>query len=147
MTDTLEEVHRASMMNERASALYGVLCQPGEKLCVIVWDSWPVQIQKPENHRNQRGSWSTKHHGNSLSRLEGCDLEGKPVFTLTLSASTSPRATDEAMAYFILDVEGQAVLTGGFTDKLCGLPGYTMVHLLDNGFRLVTLIASDVVNC
>ena len=71
--------------------------------------------------------------------MEGCDLEGKPVFTLNLSASTSPRATDEAMAYFILDVEGQAVLVGGFTDMLCGLPGYTMVHLLDNGFRLVTL--------
>ena len=135
MTDTLEEIHRATLMNPRASALYGCLAQPGEKLCVVVWDSWPVQVEKPSNHKNQRGTWSTKHHGNSFSRLEGSDLEGRPAFTLNLSASTSPRATDEAMSFFTLHLEAQAGLAGGFTDMLVGLPGYTMVHLFDNGFR------------
>ena len=135
MTETLEEVHRATMMNPRAAALYGPLVQLGENLCVLVWDSWPVLLQKPGNHSNQRGSWSTKHHGNSLSRMEASDLEGRPVFTLNLSASTSPRATDESMSFFNLQLEAQAGLRGGFTDMLVGLPGYTMVHLFDNGYR------------
>ena len=110
MTSTLEEIHRATMMNPRASALYGVLVQPGEKLCVIVWDSWPVNVEKPENHKNQRATWSTKHHGNSFSRLEGSDLEGKPVFTLCLSASISPRATDKAMSFFTLELEALLIM-------------------------------------
>ena len=131
MTDTLEEVHRATMQNPRAAALFSVLLQPGEKLCMMIWDSWPVKIQKSENHRNQRASWSTKHHGNSLSRLEASDLD----FTLPLSASISPRATDESMSYFTLELEGVAVLRGGLTQILVGLPGFRMVHLFDNGFR------------
>ena len=135
MTDTLEEIHRATMMNPRAAALYGVLCPPGSKLCVDVYDSWPVLIEKPGNHKNQRGAWSTKHHGNSLSRMEASDLEGRPVFTLNMSASISPRATDESMCFFNLDIEARAGLRGGLTDMLVGLPGYTMVHLFDNGFR------------
>ena len=71
-------------MNPRAVALYGVLCQPGEKLCVMVWDSWAVQIEKPGNHKDQRATWSTKIHGNAMSRLEASDLEGHPVSTLPL---------------------------------------------------------------
>ena len=90
MTAVLEEVHRATMMNERASAVYGRLArpaipaqpavpaqpgvpaqpvvpaQPAEKLCVFGWDSWPVLTEKAENHHNQRATLSTKHHGNSL---------------------------------------------------------------------------------
>ena len=123
------------MQNPRAAALFSVLCQPGEKLCMMIWDSWPVKIQKSENHKNQRSSWSTKHHGNSLSRLEASDLEGRPVFTLPLSASISPRATDESMTYFTLELEAVAGLRGGLTQILVGLPGFRMVHLFDNGFR------------
>ena len=173
MTAVLEEVHRATMQNERASALYerlakparaaqpavpaqpAVLARPGvpgrpavpaqpavpalpaEKLCVFGVDSWPILTQKPQNHHNQRATWSTKHHGNSLSRLEFCDLEGRPVFLVNLSASTSPRATDEAMCYFNLDMEARTGLRGGLTDKLVGLPGYCVVFLMDNGFRYV----------
>ena len=48
MVDILEEVHRATMMNPRAVALYGPLAQPGEKLCVFAHDGWPVLIEKPE---------------------------------------------------------------------------------------------------
>ena len=140
MTDTLEEVHRATMLNERASALYGVLSQPAEKLCVLVWDSWSVQVQKPGNHKNQRATWSTKHHGNSFSRLEAFDLEGKPIYTLNLSASTSPRATDESISFHFLDVESQAGLQGGLTAMLVGLPGYRVVHFFDNGFRYTTFL-------
>ena len=135
MRDTLEEIHRATLINTRASAVFGVLAQQGEKLCVLAWDSWPVKIQKPSNHRNQRVSYSTKHHGNSLSRMEAADLEGRPVFTLNLSVSSSPRGTDEAMSYYTLQLEAQAGLAGGMTDMLVGLPGYCIVHLFDNGFR------------
>ena len=135
MIQTLEEIHRATMMNPRAAEQYAPLVQPGDKLCVCVWDSYPIKFEKPGNHRDQRASWSTKHHGNSLSRMEAVDLEGRPVFTLPLSASTSPRATDESMSFFILQLEAQAGLRGGMTEMLVGRPGYTMVHLLDNGYR------------
>ena len=135
MTDLLEEVHRATMMNPRASALYGVLCQPGEKLCLLAWDGWPVTIEKPSNHRNQHGSWSTKHHGNSFNCIEAVDMEGRPVFCLCLSNSISPRCTDESMAYYTLELEDVALLQGGFKAVLVGLPGYCLVHLFDNGFR------------
>ena len=135
MRETLEEVWIATMMNPRAMAEYAPLCPPGSKLCVVVWDSYPVKHQKPGNHRNQRASWSTKHHGNSLSIMEAVDLEGRPIFTLNLSASSSPRATDEAMMYLMLQLEANVGLIGGLTAILVGLPGYTMLHLFDNGFR------------
>ena len=135
MIDTLEEMHRATMMNPRAAALYAPLCQPGEKLCVGVWDSWVVEIQKPENHHDQRISYSTKIKGNGLSRLECSDLEGKPVFTNLLGASSSPRGTDESLSFYLLELEAVTGLRGGMTGMLVGRPGYTMVHLFDNGFR------------
>ena len=144
MIDTLEEVHRATMQNPRAAALYSVLCQPGEKLCMVIWDSWPVKIQKPGNHKNQRASWSTKIHGNCLSRMEGSDLEGRPVFKLCTSASTSPRATDEAIAFFTLEMEMVTGQRGGLTDMLIGRPGYCMVHLFDNGYRYLIYLFLDV---
>ena len=122
-------------MNPRAVALYGVLCQPGEKLCVMVWDSWAVQIEKPGNHKDQRATWSTKIHGNAMSRLEASDLEGHPVFTLPLSASISPRATDESTTYHILLAEDVADKRGGLSDVLVPPPGYCVMHLGDNGFR------------
>ena len=135
MTDTLEEIHRATMMNPRAAEMFGGLAQPGQKLCVIGWDSWAVKEQKPSNHRNQRASWSTKISGNCMTRMEASDLEGKPVFKLCLSASTSPRATDESLAFFTMEMEMVTGQRGGFRDMFVGLPGYCMVHLLDNGYR------------
>ena len=155
MRALLEEAHRATMQNERAAAKFGVLCRPpvpaipaqngqpavpaqeGEKLVIYALDSWPILTQKPSNHHNQRATWSTKHHGNSLSRLEACDMEGRPVFTVNLSASTSPRATDESMCFFNLEMEAMVGLQGGLADKLSGLqlPGFCIVLLMDNGFR------------
>ena len=143
MRETLEEVHRATMMNPRAAAEYAPLVHPGDpatgrppqKLCVFVWDSWQVKIQKPGNHKNQRGTYSTKIKGNSLQRMEGVDLEGKPVFALCPSASISPRATDESISFFTLQNEAVTGARGGFTDMLVGLPEYCMVHLWDNGYR------------
>ena len=155
MTECLEEAHRATMMNERASALFGGLCRPAvaavpaspgvaavpaqaeEKLVVYGWDSYPVKTQKPGNHSDQRATWSTKIHGNCLTRLEACDLEGRPVFTFNLSSSISPRSTDEALAWFQLDLEARAGLHGGLTDMLVGLPGFCVVHIMDNGFRYI----------
>ena len=61
------------MMNSRAAAVFAPLVQPGQKLCMVIWDSWPLQIQKPGNHKDMRATWSTKIHGSSLSRMEGCD--------------------------------------------------------------------------
>ena len=135
MIEVLEEVHRATMMNPKAAALYGVLCQPGEKLTVLAWDGWNVKIQKPKNPYVQKPTWSTKHLGNSFLRLEACDLEGRPVHALCLSGSISPRCTDESISYYNLELEAVVGMQGGFTDMLVGRPGYRMVHLFDNGFR------------
>ena len=140
LTDTLEEVHRATMMNPRVAEMLAPLVQPGEKLCALASDSFQVRFEKPEHQGNQNGSWCTKHHGNSLSRWEMVDLEGRPVFTLPLSASTSPRATDESMGYFVLDLEAVAQIQGGLTEILVGLPGYRVVHFFDNWFRKATFL-------
>ena len=135
MTEFLEEVHLATMANPRATAEFGVLCEEGEKLCVFGWDGWPVLMEKPSNHRMQRATWSTKHHGNSFSRLEGCNMEERPVFALLLSSSVSPRSTDESICFYQLMLEAVTGLQGGLTAVLVGLKGYCMVHILDNGFR------------
>ena len=135
MRDLLEEAHRATLMNTRASEVYAELCRNGEKLVVIAWDSWAIKIQKPTNHADQRATWSTKKHCNSCTRMEACDLEGRPVFALNLCSSCSPRSTDEALSFFTADLEGRAGLSGGLNDMLIGLPGYCIVHLFDKGFR------------
>ena len=98
MRSVLEELHSATLLNPRACALYAPLLRPGELLCVVVWDSWPIKIQKPGNHKDQRATYSSKIKGNCFVRMEGSDLVGKPCFKLCPSASTSPRATDEAIA-------------------------------------------------
>ena len=123
------------MCNERAAALFGVLCGPGQKLCMVGWDSWQVKVQKPSNHTDQRATFSTKIKANSMSHMEGCDMEGRPVFTFNLSSSISPRSTDEAICFYTIDLEARAGLAGGFTSILVGRPEYCMVHLFDNGFR------------
>ena len=129
MRDLLEEVVRVTASNPRASALFNCLVRPGQKLCVLVWDSWAVKIEKPGNFKDQRATWSTKIH------LEAVDLEGRPVFVLPPSASTSPRATDESMCFYILEAENVNGKRGGLTDILLGLPDLVMVHIVDNGFR------------
>ena len=135
MTSVLEEVHRATMQHERAAATFAPLFRPGERFGVVVWDGWPVTIQKSENHFIQKGTYTPKHHGNSFNRIEAVDLEGRPVFAMLLAASTSPRATDEAICYFHLDMEARTGMQGGLTAMLVGLPGYPLVHLFDLGFR------------
>ena len=91
MRDVLEEVHRATLMDERASALYEPLVPPGNKLCVFVWDGYPTELEKPKEQSDQRSTHSTKTKGNCMNRIEAVDLEGRPVFKLCLSASISPR--------------------------------------------------------
>ena len=135
MREVLEEIHRATMMDERAAALYEPLVPAGNKLCVVCWDSFPAKVDKPTNQRDQKGTFCTKTGGNCLLRTEGVDLEGKPVFKLCMCASISPRATDEGVCHFILDTEEVVGLPGGLKAMLVGLPGYTMVHLFDNGYR------------
>ena len=140
----LEEIHRATMIDPRASALYAPLVRPGEKLAVVVWDSYTVDIQKPGNHRESRATFSSNIKGHCFLRMEGSDLEGRPVFKLCPSASTSPRATDESISYFTLEMEAVIGQRGGFRDMLIGQPGNCMVHLLDNGYRYVIYFSSYV---
>ena len=123
------------MMDSRASSLYAPLVRPGEKLGLVCWDSHAVEFQKPGNHRENRGTYCPKIKDHCFLRMEGSDLEGKPVFKLCPSASTSPRATDESISYFTLEMEAVIGQRGGFRDMLVGLPGYCMVHLFDNGYR------------
>ena len=62
-------------------------------------------------------------------------MEGQPVFMTCLAASSSPRATDEALSYFLCDLEGVAGINGGLTAVIVGLGDYCIVHLFDQGFR------------
>ena len=135
MTELLEEVHRATMQCTRAAELYAPLCRPGEKLCVFGWDTWLVDTQKARDQPVQSATYSTKGHCNGFSRMEVCDLEGRPVATFNLCSSCSPRSTDESIAQFLLNLENTAGLGGGIKAVLIGLPGYCVVHLFDNGFR------------
>ena len=135
MRDVLEEIHRATMMDERASSLFAPLVPPGNKLGLVCWDSMPSEIEKPTDPRDQRGTFCTKTGGNCFLRTEGVDLEGRPVFKLCMSASISPRATDEGVCHYTLETEEVAGLPGGLKEMLVGLPGYTLVHLFDNGYR------------
>ena len=112
---------------------------------MVVWDGVPTKFETPENHKNKKGCFTTKHHGTSFNRLEGVDLEGRPVFLICLAASTSPRATDEAMCYFLLELEENAGLDGGLKAMLVGAPGYCMVHYFDNGFRYTIIYFFNVI--
>lgn len=139
LTSVLEEAHRATNQNERAAALYNHLLQqgqPNDKLVVLVWDTIPIKIQRVGNHSDQRALYSTKIKGHALTRLEACDLEGRPVFNHTFSASTSPTATDEATCFAVLDHKLTNNIDGGLKTQLLGLPGYSMVHLFDHGFAM-----------
>ena len=69
-------------------------------------------------------------------RLEGCDAEGRPVFVEVVSASICPRSNDEGVCAFLSSVEVlDAIGNGGFRRVLQGLPGFTIVHEFDNGFK------------
>ena len=71
---------------------------------------------------------------NYVNRIEAVDITGRPIFSLLLSASISPRATDEGIAAFFAELEALAPQNGSLAAILRGLPGYRMVHLFDKGF-------------
>ena len=70
------------------------------------------------------------------------------MLTFNLSSSISPKSTDEALAWFQLDLEAKAGLHGGLTDMLVGLPGFCVVHLMDNCFRyIINEVSLVAANC
>ena len=97
--DCLEEVHGATLSDERTTAMFyrSGIVPIGHKLCVLVWDSRPIKMQRPRNLRHGRQTFSGKVKGNCATLLSACDLEGKPVFTLPVSPSISPNCTDESL--------------------------------------------------
>ena len=130
-----EEVHHYTMLQERTASLLAPKVPAGWKLCVFIWDSRATLVDHNLNHWLQRRTWSTKHHGNSLSRLEACDSAGMPVFALSPRPSTSPANTDEGIMGFQLHLEEQGGVVGGLITVMSGLPGYYLVHVFDKGFR------------
>ena len=50
-----------------------------------------------------------------------------------LAASVSPSHTDERLARFIVDTEGNQGLVGGLRQIFMGLRGYYVVHFFDKG--------------
>ena len=67
--------------------------------------------------------------------MAACDLEGKPVFWLPLSPSSSPSCTDESLVFFNLDLEALNGRVGGLTAMIVGMQSYFCVHVFDKGFR------------
>ena len=67
----------------------------------------------------------------NLLRLDVCDAVGKPVYSLPLTASISPRATDENVSSYFHFVEQLSPNHQSFEKLLRGLPGYRIVHLFD----------------
>ena len=95
----MEEAHGATLSDERTAAMFyrAGIVPNGDKLCVLVWDSRPIKMQKPRSLRHGRRTFSGKTKGNCATLLSACDLEGKPVFTLPVSPSISPNCTDESL--------------------------------------------------
>ena len=72
----------------------------------------------------------------SIHRLEGSDPEGRPVFVEAVTASICPRSNDEGVCSFLCSIEVlNQIGNGGFRRVLQGLPGFTLVHEFDNGFK------------
>ena len=69
-----------------------------------------------------------------LFRMECSDMTGIPQCSLVLTASISPRCTDESICWNICDDDATLGLQGSLSRILTGLPGYCMVHLFDRGF-------------
>ena len=69
-----------------------------------------------------------------FSRLECVDMTGRPVFTLPLSASITPRASDGGIAAFFAEMEALAPTNGSLQAILRGLGGFRVIHIFDKGF-------------
>ena len=149
----LEDSHHATVLNARSFASYAPLLQnPADKLVVLSWDSTDLPICHSSNQALQKQSYTTKSNSNALhrfassltdtltcyccylSRMECSDMTGIPQFSLVLTASISPTCTDESICWNICDDDATLGLQGSLSRVLCGLPGYTMVHIFDRGF-------------
>ena len=67
-------------------------------------------------------------------RMECSDMTGIPQWSAVLTASISPTCTDESIMYNLCDDDATLGLQGSLSRVICGLPGYTIIHLFDRGF-------------
>ena len=100
-----EEVHHYTMLQERTASILAPKVPTGWKLCMFIWGCRATLVDHNLNHWLQQRTWSTKHHCNSLSRLEACDPAGMPVFSLSPCLSTFPANTDEGIMWFQINLE------------------------------------------
>ena len=131
----LNECHQATLRNQRAYQVFQHLCQPGERLVIIIWDSTDQSLPKSGNHSTQKRTYSTKSNENCLHKLECCDATGIVVYTCIVSASTTPSCTDESVSYFLVTEESRLRLNGGMERVFIGIPGFRVVNLMDKGWE------------
>ena len=132
----LNEAAAATAANPRVSREFEVLKRnQQDQLVVIAWDSYCAMIEKPTDASEMRLLFSTKIKETAFTRLEGVDMEGRPVFFLSLCMSCSPKGCDESCSAYQLRLETRAGTTGGFESVLVGggIPGFCIVHVFDKG--------------
>ena len=141
MTALLDEAAAATAQNQRIAETYSVLKQnQNDRLVHLCWDSYCVRVESSADHWNSRILYSGKIHASSYCRMEAVDSEGRPVFSLDLCISCSPKGCDESCAAYQLMLDNQAGQNGGFAALLNGggIPGYCLVHDFDRGRKLVS---------
>ena len=122
-------------MDQRFCEVVQPLVRPGERVCAFFWDSHPIDINKSENHLNSRMNYSSKDKEPKLHRMEAATIGGMPIFSLPVTSSSSPLATDESIMDNILRIEEAAGTAGGLLDLMMSIPGYKIVHVFDKGFK------------
>ena len=73
-------------------------------------------------------------HSN-ISRLEACDATGIVVYSCVIASSITPSCSDESTSYHLVSMESRFQLHGGMARVFCGIPGYRVVNICDNGFK------------
>ena len=135
MRAVLEEAAAATATNQRLSQFFAPIVLPQTRLVVLCWDGVNLHIETPGDFRDSRQCYSTKDSRHSICRLKAIDSEGRAVFSLSMSMSSSPRGCEESVMSYQLELETMAGQTGGLEDMLTGggLPGYTIRHVFDKG--------------
>ena len=114
LTQVLEELHHATMLNTRFTAAFLPTLQRflqlnphlGQlKLVGICWDSNCVLCPHTSSFDHQKRIFSTKVHDNAIIKLCATGLDGKRRFMYIASASISPACTDEGLCSFLVDLE------------------------------------------
>lgn len=115
MMALLEELHGATMRNTRCASTFlptmleFIRQNPllgWMKLVVMSWDSRHILTPHSMDFDEQKRSWSTKVSDNAIVKLACSGMDSIQKFVYMCSASISPANTDEALASFLIDLEG-----------------------------------------